>query len=324
MATLSERKAELRKLYAIRDHKRKLGQPTDDIDSQIIAARRAWNVTEPHPSDGDAVITREQMVGMPASPTSMRSPVTLGPAEAVEKGEKGPRRVAEERLQAAQAAYDANRTSKKVEDELKTAKRSYDALLGRRIEGVGGRFGQATPPKDFKGKVGDAPEDLSAEEAEIADIVGSRKIGETGIVKAGSSAITPRPSIEAQRGLDRAAALQEQIAQREREQEAFAAQQGGAPAPGDPGEDTLQDVLRQGGFRGDGGEIFEGGEPPKQRFYRHLPPQVAVEPTLGPAPAPAPKEEPTVREQTQGAAKNALNNAGKAAKRKAYEAAGIF
>ncbi len=238
----------------------------------------------------------------------------------------GRRLTAVARLEAAQAAYGANPTSKTTEDELDTAKKAYDALLGRRIEGVGGRFGQATPPKDFKGKVGDAPEDLSAEEAEVADIMGSRKIRETGGYSQPGGFrmrgdVTPKPSVAAQRGVQRADALREQIAQRKGEQEAFAAQQRGVSK-----ENTLEAVLQRGGFRGDEGGVFAATEPPKQRFYRHPPPQVAVEPTLGPAPAPKeePKEEPTVREQTQGAAKNALNNAGKAAKRKAYEAAGIF
>ena len=167
--------------------------------------------------------------------------------------------------------------SKEIDAELERAEKVYEALLGRRIEGVGGRFGRATPPKDFEGEVGSAPESLAeAKKAEIADILGSRAF--TG---------TQTLARELEPGRARVEALQEQIAQRKREQEAFALQQG------------------------------TSGRKQEKPF-------VPPEEPLVLAPKEEPKEEPTVREQTQGAVNKALNNAGKEARRKAYEAAGIF
>ena len=126
----------------------------------------------------------------------------------------GRRLTAAARLEAAQAAKakaDQGVPSRGVDVELERAKKAYDALLGRRIEGVGGRFGQATPPKGFKGKVGYAPEDLAVEEAKLADILGSRAFA-----KASGSEAWAEPSLlqTRRRGRSRAEVLQEQIAQR--------------------------------------------------------------------------------------------------------------
>ena len=128
---------------------------------------------------------------------------------------------AEERLAKAEEANEIN-PGKNEEKELEAARRNYNHVFGKRIEGVGGRFGRAKPPKDFVGEVGDAPEDLKEAEAELANIEGS-KFYEAAVEArsmAGGS-LTPRQ----QATLAKANALRNKLSQREREREAYRLQE---------------------------------------------------------------------------------------------------
>ena len=80
---------------------------------------------------------------------------------------------AEERLAKAEVANEIN-PGKNEEEELAAAQRNYDRVFGKRVEGVGGRFGPAPPSKDFAGELGDAPADLKEIEAELANLEGSK------------------------------------------------------------------------------------------------------------------------------------------------------
>ena len=191
----------------------------DPSNGRVISAGRPFNVQEAEEDRADA----EAQAAAKAA---------AGYGEAAEKRAavtESDRFKAEERLAKAEVANEIN-PGKNEEEELAAAQRNYDRVFGKRVEGVGGRFGPAKPSKDFAGELGDAPADLKEIEAELANLEGSK-------FYAAAAEVSNRPQVGGSRGplgslssqqravLAKANALRNQLAQRKRLQEAYRLQE---------------------------------------------------------------------------------------------------